>query len=398
TGDLRFSVKGLRFDGQFSGPATLIKPTQLTIAQIAEQLVSIEQARGYEQARYAAKQLDYDAICALVHHRNLDDNDPNLMPSRFMLLPGASDEQLKANDNLNAFPWPVHQDGPQYFSVAFLKQCLQLSGHLDSDEALPRWSSVDHEQDDTIDTSVDHEQDDTIDTSKLDLHPEDQQAEFDDTLKTAYDQYRQEHGVKKALRRYRPKEESQYTVQAGDTLHSIAEDQGYPYWTLLQEANKGRVETPDLLKEGSQLTLPKLHADELYQWLETQQERPRYWTQKGFFFPADYLSFSLTQTQEQTPLSGFLTGYQHEPHHVFYYLHALQSTRINLLLPAGPNLSLALSNQSLNTPQQPLSLVPYRPERSDQALESTDSDRPLPKGLTFEQNTTDTQEKTDKDA
>ncbi|MEJ2043287.1 MAG: hypothetical protein P8X89_08425, partial [Reinekea sp.] len=39
TGDLRFSVKGLRFDGQFSGPATLIKPTQLTIAQIAEQLV-----------------------------------------------------------------------------------------------------------------------------------------------------------------------------------------------------------------------------------------------------------------------------------------------------------------------------------------------------------------------
>ncbi|MEJ2064310.1 MAG: LysM peptidoglycan-binding domain-containing protein, partial [Reinekea sp.] len=346
TGDLRFSVKGLRFDGQFSGPATLIKPTQLTIAQIAEQLVSIEQARGYEQARYAAKQLDYDAICALVHHRNLDDNDPNLMPSRFMLLPGASDEQLKANDNLNAFPWPVHQDGPQYFSVAFLKQCLQLSGHLDSDEALPRWSSVADDRKDEFDHTIHPILPATNDdANNIDESPNERQAEFDDTLKAAYDQYRQDHGVKKSLKQYQPKEESRYTVKTGDTLHSIADAQGYPYWSMVWQANQHTLTSPGSLTEGTLLTLPELNADALLNWLTDQDEVKRYWSQKGFFFPANYVAYSLLNDKQ--PLEGldeqpeWVAGQRNSDHHRFYHL-SLNQHACTLMMPNDQTLLLGL--------------------------------------------------------
>ena len=383
-GDLRFSVKGLLGDGQFSSPATMLKSTQLTIAQVADQLKQIEQNRGYEQARYAAKQLDYDAMCALVHHRDLADNDPNLMPSRFMLLPGASDEQLNANGNLDTFPWPVHEDGPQHFSVALLKQCLQLSGHYQSDEPLPRWSSVDH-------------RDDVIDPTKVDLEPEQQSAEFDTDLQQAYQQYRQQHGIKNALKRYQPKEERQYTVQDGDTLYRIAQRQGYPYWTMLQAANADTVNAPDQLEIGSELTLSALHAEELWQWLDEQQERGRYWTQKGFFFPADYLSFSFDsapseQHREQTR-SLFLNAYRHQPYHVFYHLYSHQSDRMTLLLPCGQDISVAVNNQSLETARQQL-LSPYR--LSLTGPQAPDTERPLPDGLVFDDQTPSNE--SDKDA
>ncbi|AJQ94079.1 hypothetical Protein YC6258_02035 [Gynuella sunshinyii YC6258] len=235
---------------------------------------------------------------------------------------------------------------------------------------LPRWSSVDHEQTDTIDTT------------RIDLHPEDQQAEFDDTLKAAYDQYRQEHGVKKALQRYQPKTESRYNVQDGDTLYRITELQDYPYWTILWAANTDSVDLPDQLEPGAELTLPELHAEELLQWLDEQQERDRYWTQKGFFFPADYLSFSLHGDQPEQTRSLFLNAYRHDPYHLFYHLYSHQSDRLMVLLPAGQDLSVAINNQVLENARQQI-LGPYRLQLPPQ--NALDTERPLPDGLVFEE-------------
>ncbi|WP_428242772.1 LysM peptidoglycan-binding domain-containing protein [Gynuella sp.] len=358
-GDLRFSVKGLLGEGKFSGPATMIKPTQLTIQQIADQLKQIEQNRGYEQARYAAKQLDYDAMCKLVHHRDLADNDPNLMPSRFMLLPGASDEQLEAQGNLDAFPWSVHEDGPQYFSVAFLKQCLQLSGHYQSDEPLPRWSSeVDDQAVDEHEHPI-HPANTFADDDSVDRQPNELKAEFDDALQQAYTQYLSEHGVKKVLKAYQPKSEGRYIVQPGDSLHSIADTQGYPYWTLLWEANRSELESPDLLAAETELILPELNADELLEWLTEQGEQTLYWSQKGFFFPANYVSYSLLDDDQQ-PLSGldsspeWIAAQRTTDQYRFYHFSLTHHDACYLMMPNDQNLVLGLVRGQLSSTGQAL--------------------------------------------
>jgi len=96
-----------------------IKPSEkikmLTVKDFAEILKKIEDKQGYEAARYyASNRIDYWKINKLAR-RYVDetdeekkeeekDNDPNLMPTRFMILYGANDEELRGQGNINKHP------------------------------------------------------------------------------------------------------------------------------------------------------------------------------------------------------------------------------------------------------------------------------------------------------
>ncbi|MCL2183238.1 MAG: PAAR domain-containing protein [Chitinispirillia bacterium] len=112
----------------------------LTVRDFAEILVELEDKYGYEAARrYAANNIDYLKICGLAKgfvaagdggaDPQNPDNDPNLMPSRFMLLYGADDFELRRRKNMD-----IHPDGfdgqPEHeVSVASLREALWILGY-----------------------------------------------------------------------------------------------------------------------------------------------------------------------------------------------------------------------------------------------------------------------------
>ncbi|MBN1602952.1 MAG: LysM peptidoglycan-binding domain-containing protein [Chitinispirillaceae bacterium] len=65
-----------------------------TLKELIKILKGIESEEGFEAARHFAYYLNYEKICDLVK-KGGKDNDPNLMPTRFMLLPGMSDSTIK---------------------------------------------------------------------------------------------------------------------------------------------------------------------------------------------------------------------------------------------------------------------------------------------------------------
>ena len=105
-----------------------------TLRQLVDKLISLEKDKGYDAALLASKQINYTEVCDLVQ---LGDprNDPNIMPSRFMLLPGCDDESLKAKGNLNEAPWSIAKNSgqPELISVENLRRNLALEGFLTAD-------------------------------------------------------------------------------------------------------------------------------------------------------------------------------------------------------------------------------------------------------------------------
>jgi hypothetical protein len=116
------------------------KVKTLTVKDFAEILERIERKKGYESARhYAAYHVDYWKLTKLAR-RYVDetdeakkeeekDNDPTLMPSRFMLLYGADDGKLRGQGNIDE-----HHDNfeglPEHeISIANLRKALILLGH-----------------------------------------------------------------------------------------------------------------------------------------------------------------------------------------------------------------------------------------------------------------------------
>jgi hypothetical protein len=69
----------------------------------------IEKKEGYQMALVAVECLNYQEVCKLACDKGKD-NDPHLMPSRFMILYGATDEGLKKKKNLDKFPHELHDD------------------------------------------------------------------------------------------------------------------------------------------------------------------------------------------------------------------------------------------------------------------------------------------------
>ncbi len=106
------------------------EPVELTIADLVEVLKAVESEEGYEAARFFASHLDYGVITdmakAWISGENTDaNNDPNLMPTRFMLLYGMDDNKLKEiDDHPDRFEGEEHK-----ITVANLRKGLRLLGY-----------------------------------------------------------------------------------------------------------------------------------------------------------------------------------------------------------------------------------------------------------------------------
>lgn len=114
---------------------------KLTVKDFAEILERIERKKScYESARYyATYHVDYWTLTKLAR-RYVDetdeekkekekDNDPNLMPSRFMLLYGADDDKLRQHGNLDLHHDDFANPAEHEVSVANLRKALILLGH-----------------------------------------------------------------------------------------------------------------------------------------------------------------------------------------------------------------------------------------------------------------------------
>jgi hypothetical protein len=114
---------------------------ELTVKDIAEILKKIEGKQGYEAARYyATNNIDYWKVNLLAQkYAKADndeikekekDNDPNLMPSRFMLLYGADDDELRSLGNMDDHPDKFDdQEEEHKISVEMLRLGLQVLGY-----------------------------------------------------------------------------------------------------------------------------------------------------------------------------------------------------------------------------------------------------------------------------
>jgi hypothetical protein len=131
---------------------------ELTVKDFVEILKKIEAKQGFEAARhYAMNDIDYWKINKLAmkyvneadeeKKNNEKDNDPNQMPSRFMLLYGADDKELEKQGNIDDHP-DNFKDGPeedkQKISVNMLRKGLKLLGYDVGDNDAPFDDTVYH--------------------------------------------------------------------------------------------------------------------------------------------------------------------------------------------------------------------------------------------------------------
>lgn len=77
---------------------------RLTISDIVDILKYVESEEGYEAARFFASELNFNTLCDMakmfISGKYTDSrNDPNIMPTRFMILYGADDSKLKEIDS-----------------------------------------------------------------------------------------------------------------------------------------------------------------------------------------------------------------------------------------------------------------------------------------------------------
>jgi hypothetical protein len=109
-------------------------PDKITIADFVEILEAVESEEGYEAARFFSSYLDFGTLISMaMGFISGDDpnpeNDPNIMPTRFMILYGADDAKLQQIDN-----HPDCADGEEHtMNVANLRKGLRLLGYAVED-------------------------------------------------------------------------------------------------------------------------------------------------------------------------------------------------------------------------------------------------------------------------
>ncbi|NLD92265.1 MAG: hypothetical protein GX639_06300 [Fibrobacter sp.] len=109
-------------------------PDKITIADFVEILEAIEREEGYEAARFFASHLDFGTLTSMAMgfisgDDPNPDNDPNIMPTRFMILYGADDAKLQQIDD-----HPDCADGEEHkMNVANLRKGLRLLGYAVED-------------------------------------------------------------------------------------------------------------------------------------------------------------------------------------------------------------------------------------------------------------------------
>jgi hypothetical protein len=185
---------------------------KITVKDVVEILEKIEAKQGYEAARYYATNcVDYWGLNNLAKRYVAEtdkekneaeqDNDPNLMPSRFMLLYGADDEGLRGQGNINDHP--DRFEGEEHeISVANLRKGLKLLGYNIEEN-----------------------------------------SRFDDALYHAFLQYHWQHGRVRLGGVYEEDDDFE------KPLDDIADKYGMFTWKIFQDKYNGKVDHDNIQKE-----------------------------------------------------------------------------------------------------------------------------------------------------
>jgi hypothetical protein len=238
---------------------------RLTVKKLAKKLKEIEAEKkwGYEIALLGVESIDFTKICHL-HPVGHADNDPHLMPSRFMILKDASDKKLKAAGNLDKFPYELHKDAPETMSVRALRRHLILAGFLNE------------ELDDPKDTATDYELDDSL-YDAVCGHLDSAAVAVDGEL-----------------------EGGTHTVEEGECLSDIAGAYGLREWRLLYALNQDVLgeEVCDIVPLGTILKLPSATDNPLVDWFNEMGWSDYLNPDLGYEYPGKYLSLTFTQTTD----------------------------------------------------------------------------------------------------
>lgn len=223
---------------------------RLTIRDFVEILEGIEREQGYEAARhYSSVGINYDRITAIaksfVDGRDTNpDNDPNIMPTRFMLLYGADDSKLKIIDT---HPDNFENEPEHRINICNLREALRLLG------------------------------------AKI---PE--TGPYDDQLWQAHAQYMNRFAG------WQSETSSTHIVEEGESLGAIARMYGLPTWKYLYQINKDKIgDNPDLLKTGIELQIPQWETISGDEKIAKKGADPAYYT-RGSRYRYPWVPFSAT--------------------------------------------------------------------------------------------------------
>jgi len=225
-----------------------------TIADIVSIIKEIESEEGYEAARFFASYLDYSTLTemasAYVSGEDTDsNNDPNLMPTRFMLLFGADDAKLKEiDDHPDRFEGEEHK-----ITVANLRKALRVLGYDIAEE-----------------------------------------GPYDEEVYRAHMQYTN------SKMKGDVKSDEVHIVEEGEDLGSIADTYLIPSWKYLYKINHEKIgDNPDLLKAGTELTIPQWNATTGDEKIEAKGVSAfEYTNGLRYFYPWVPFSLSLVNKNE----------------------------------------------------------------------------------------------------
>lgn len=324
-----------------TGERTIHHIPVLTVRKLAEKLMEIEKNVGYERALLCVEMLDYGSLRLLVEQGG-GDNDPNLMPSRYCILPGASDQGLKAKGNLDAFgpkdgspKYELHPDAPHTMSVQNLADLLVFGGYLEG--GYPAWTKP---APGSYDTSE-------VEPRKFE--------EMDDELVDALNAY-----IAQGSTPFPDWElPESYEVDENDSLSSIARELGIRNWRLIWEMNKDALgDKWDRPPVKAKLKLPDTTKDPLgeevsfAEWLDGYSS-PLQFADKGYQYPGVYLSLTILDDQNNVakfdkpiPFSVHLRG---APPVLIHHVEVKQGDEIDFVVPDGPNISWGLQNNPMSS-------------------------------------------------
>jgi uncharacterized Zn-binding protein involved in type VI secretion/nucleoid-associated protein YgaU len=235
------------------------KQTEFTLSDIIDILKSIESQDGFEAARAFASYLDYRALTEMARafttgENTNQKNDPNAMPTRFMLLYGMDDGKLR---DVNEHPDNFEGQPKHKINIANLRKALQL-----------------------FDTQIG------------------EKGPYDDKLFAAYKMF-----LNQVIARQQ-KTADKHVSQERETLGAIAQQYGLSTWKHLYEINKSKIgDNPDLLKSGTKLDIPQWNSTSWNKKIEDKGADPTYYT-NGTTYRYPWVPFSFTMGKENGDASN----------------------------------------------------------------------------------------------
>ncbi len=238
-----------------SKPVRLTLHRQLTIKAVAEKLVEIEGRDGFAAARDAGTWLDYKQLNGIAKLKHAT-QDPNLMPSRFMILQSATDSTLQAKGNLNDWPLKLHDAAKHKVSIENLVAGLK---HL---EFIPE-------------------------AEKPDLS----KGLTGDILPAFIRFLSRSNGQAPNLKGWK------HAVAEGDRLSEIAARFGEASWeTVLAKNAADLKDDPDRMKPGMTLSMPEREHPWL-KWFEEEGYDPVFLGGGAYQYPWQYISLTLVDNE-----------------------------------------------------------------------------------------------------